>query len=698
MFGATDHRYASAEPLLCFPLLLLWEHIPALLSESGRANALDELLKVDKRISKSTFYKVLRRWLEGGCILENLVPRWPGQRKPLDLGGLEEITYETSVNATRQQSQRLMKCEEPRIDTSDHTKTGRARKRRNIHARTLFTVDRDAIRVFRKYRDRKLNTPGETLKAAYNAMRREVFVTSSPTGESVQWPLWVIPSFVQFEDWYYRLTNHKQRRVAAIGEHSFELSERPIEGQNVTSTYRAGQRASLDATVWNVTLVSSRPGAAPIGPPIVFRMRCKDSGVLMGLCVGLENASWLGAASAIANCLEDKFLICRGLGIEKINPEDFAAPGLPAEIEADCGETDNHKPNRFIERTGVALTNLQYGRGDIKAGVESDFNTLQVGLNGMTPSAVIKKFEESTKRSWKMKGSMTLEAFTRMLWLEELKRSVRPRPELKLPPAMIEDGVDSSPISMWNWMIRKRPIALRRFKLDEVKKALLDTSTGLISGAGLEFKGLIYRSGLLDASALSKARAGGISVNVAFDARLADTVYIMEGDKSHPSSYVECRLNLDRPDQRDLAGMTFREAEQIRLQGDRTNASAAESVSQRTSDWTHQQEETVKSSNERTRAERAGHPAVSVSQHLKSMPSARTEEKNLTSPKLALVPSASQVTEPGQRDCNPEAEVRKVQAGDTTMPTERPLSRFAQRAFDRAKEANANSTETGGNT
>jgi len=616
------------------------EHIPGLLIEAGRWKAYSTLKALHPTLSTSTFYKVVRRWLRGGAVVASLSPEWKGVRQALDFIDIKSVGEAESLRACREQSERLMKRPLVEAPESDHTRNGKPRKRFPVVQPTEYKTDRPTLRVFYTYFKRRLHTPGMTLKAAFKQMLEEAFATKTPTGASVFWPNWVVPSFAQFEFWFKKMTSNRERRVAIVGDHAFELGERSLLGQGVSIAYMAGAIGELDATVWNVELVSEFPGARPIGSPIVFRIRCKDTGQLLGLSVGLESASWIGAASAIANCVEDKVAFCKKFDVD-IASEDWMVRGLPPTIVADCGETHNHKPNRFITTTRTNLKNLQRARGDLKPGVESDFNTLQVKLNGLTPGAIIKAYEELSLRQWRMKSAMTLRAFTRLLILAELIRMREPRDGLQLPSFMTDAGVNSSPRAMWSWCTTNMPTTLRTFDEDSVKLSLLNTDDGSITEHGVEFYGVLYKSQpLIDSGAFEIARRRGRTrKTIGYDPRLVDVVYILEEDAGNPSRYVRCDLIESRVDQRDFKGKTFREVRQLIRRGDRLNSDAEADSRTPVGRWTHLQNETIADSKERTARERKEHPASANSLH-ESRATAREAEKNALSPSQALVPAA----------------------------------------------------------
>ena len=619
-------------------------HIAGLLTEQGRSKAFADLKKLNPKLSSATFYRLVRRWLRDGCVLACLAPQWKGAKKRLEIKDVSKIGLASAIKHCRGVSEKLMGVGYEDKREADHTQCGKPRQRFPKHAPSLYEVDQPTLRVFSEYFKHKLATPGMSLKSEYGLLMKEVFATISPTQTTTFWPRWVVPSYRVFEYWFMRMTTHRARRVAIKGEKNFELNERSLLGQGVSKAYAAGTVGELDATVWNVDIVSELPGAKSLGPPIVFRIRDKDTGELLGISVGLESASWMGAATSIANCVEDKVSMCKALDIV-ITYDQWPVKGLPATITADCGETHNHKPNRFINTTSTNLKNLQAARGDLKPGSESDFNTLQVSLNGMTPGAVIKSYEQTSTKKWRLKGSMTLRQFTRVLILAELIRMTKPRLGLQLPADMINDGVDSSPGAMWHWSMTHMPLALRAFDADVVKLSLLDTSRGSITEHGVEFKGIYYLcDDLAGLGAFEIARRRGTTkVVIGFDPRLVDSVFILEGNEQDPSRYVRCEINEGRRDQRDFKGKTFREVQQVIRRGERLNVDAESDARSTVSSWEDEQKRTIERSIARTKAQRSDFPQSDSALH-NGREAARTIEKNALSPRQAIVPAKAATT------------------------------------------------------
>ncbi len=610
----------------------------ALLSARGRSNLLRILKEANPKIRANTFYKIVRRWLVGGCVVPALAAAWVSNSSKLSTEGVREMDYESAKKSVQDRAERLTKMGYTPPAIKDHKKNGSTRKRAMPERPTRFAVDKSALRVFLFFFKKHGATKGSKLPTRYREMIDDVFSLASATGSLTPWPSWAVPTFRQFEEWYYRMTNFRERRVSRTGEKDWNLNGRSTLQQGISAAYAAGVVASIDATVWAIELVSDDEHARYIGSPIVFRARCRDYAPLLGIAVSLESASWMSAASCIANCNEDKVAFCASRGIQ-ITREQWPIVGLPGSYEADCGETHNAKPNAFISITKTELTNLQAGRGDLKPGVEGDWNVLQVALCDMTPGAIIERYEEMTTHKWRMQARMTLKEFEKMLILEELKKMHTVRPGLRLPVEMTGAGVDTSPLSMWNWSVENRGGGLRAFDHDAVRLSLLTIDKGAVTSDGLLFKGLLYTADELEVThAYERARASKRrTLNIAYDPRLVDNVYIVVGDPERPTSYVICALNTKRVDQAALAGRTFREVQLLRKQQERQNIDKTGTVAQEVSNWTAQQKAIKEKASARVEAARAKN-GIAPNALEADRPAARRAEKDATSPSQALRP------------------------------------------------------------
>lgn len=608
-----------------------------LLREEDRIAAFNAMRKSDK-VSSKTFYEVVRAWLEGGCTILALAPDWSRETFSLTAESVEGLSEAFAIAEVRKQRDRLLAEGHTPPAQRDHIKCGAPRQRDQPLEPSRFGVDACALRVFLPYFDKKKQ--GATLPKLHEDMTREVFNLINAAGESVPVPKWATPSFKVFEYWYYKSTTYRDREVKQHGQKHVNLVGRSKLGTLISDAY--GAVCDLDATVWNVELVSEDEQARLIGPAVVFRIRCKSSGQLVGIGISLDSASWLGAASAIASCLEPKDILCARHGIA-ISRHQWDACGLPGTIRADCGETHNSKPIAFIKFTDVSLINLQPGRGDLKGGVESDFFVLQTHLNGKTPGAIIKEYEDFTQKQWQVKAQLTLKQFMRVLLLEELKRMHRPRANFPLPETLSALGIGTSPAQVWAAGVKYLGGGLKGgFNKSQVELSLMDRGKATITERGLRFKSFFFsseehiRTFAYDRSRGSRRQ----TIDVAFDRRLIDRIYVIEGDVDQPSAYHKAELMTHLVDQRDLLGRGFKEAFKIRSERAINDIAAQEQAKAEVDRWDREQREVFAAAAERVTQARRDHP---MSNHalMQQRAQARELERERTSPEQAFRPEVA---------------------------------------------------------
>lgn len=602
----------------------------------GRAYA---LFDDDPTMTRRTFDRALREWWAGGMRMMSFIPHWDrcGVRsiniKDLDQVPLREakahaVTYALSLGETS--------LDRPE-SLPDCTAKGFPRVRQAPPAAALFRVDRQILRVFWEYYQWKLAKPGRSLSDAKREMESEVFRTENADGSYTTLRPSQLPSERTFRHWFYILIDHKTRRIGQVGEKEYQTNEREVLGDEKSKVQRAGEVCSGDATIWNISIVSRFEGRRVVGCPVVFRIRCKRTGMLIGLSVSLATASWTGMAAAISNCLEDKVEFCRRYGIA-ITPDQWPIQGLMGTLEVDRGETDNHHPNAFIEMTGVTVTNLPGGRPDMKPGVESDWHTLQVRMNGKTPSALVKTWEKAQNSKWKLEGTLDIDQFTKILIRHELDRMKKSRPEVLLDPEMTAVGLNSSPLHMWDYSVRYEGASLSHHDLDEVQLSLLRRETASLTDRGVYFKGCYYvADSLLKEHAFARARRkGNAKVRIAYEARLVDRIYVLEIASKALDDPIVCELNSALNSQRSYFGKCFAEiAELLRQQtiNDANNA-PEEHRSAHTTLRAHN-ETVAESLDQAAKSPRTGE---SIAQQLKSMPENRKDETFLTEPLQAFQP------------------------------------------------------------
>ena len=77
-----------------------------------------------------------------------------------------------------------------------------------------------------------------------------------------------------------------------------------------------GDRFQIDATSADIYLVSRFNRHRIVGRPTIYVVVDVFSGMIVGLYVGFEYPSWLGAMMALVNAATDKVDWCRQYGVE----------------------------------------------------------------------------------------------------------------------------------------------------------------------------------------------------------------------------------------------------------------------------------------------------------------------------------------------------------------------------------------------
>jgi len=79
-----------------------------------------------------------------------------------------------------------------------------------------------------------------------------------------------------------------------------------VLGSSSTDAIGPGSVFQIDATVADVYLVSRFNRTHIIGRPVLYIVQDCFSKLIVGLYVGLEGPSWIGAAMALANTVGNK--------------------------------------------------------------------------------------------------------------------------------------------------------------------------------------------------------------------------------------------------------------------------------------------------------------------------------------------------------------------------------------------------------
>lgn len=455
--------------------------------------------------SRKAIYKNLRRFWVGGQVPSGLLAKFDkcGITSPFTEGRGRKTTY-VVYQAT--------KC--------DHV------------------YYREAIASY--FQDRRA-----TVDSVYINMVEKHFNHQESPDSSTLFPFGERPTIRQLRHFlkknYSLETKLRNRKGAA----NFNRDDRAVLGTVMDDCVGVAHYYECDATIGDVLLVAEVDPSLLVGKPTVYFIVDRRSRLIVGFYAGLENPSWVCAMQAAFSIAQDKQALCKRYGV-KYDPADWPAHEVfPKQMLFDRGEGFTNASNRLAENMAVTVANPPALRADWKPIVESRFKFLRQKLQGGVYGFVVP--EDAMKRRnnngvAEREACLTLKEFNAVLLNLIIAHNRTPMKNYAWGPGEFVSGMPPTPINIWNHDIANRSGFACRYPEEFVRMSLLPTDTATISQTGVFFKGCFYAC--RDAIALdlfvTAGRKGAISIKVAFDSRLVDTIYMHHPDNN--GQIFECNL------------------------------------------------------------------------------------------------------------------------------------------------------------
>uniref|UniRef100_UPI0035E41C44 Mu transposase C-terminal domain-containing protein n=1 Tax=Paenibacillus alginolyticus TaxID=59839 RepID=UPI0035E41C44 len=467
-------------------------------------------------LHKSTIYRYLRRYWQGGKIKNTLLPFYNncGSR------GTERTPGETKRGRPRK-----FEDEPSGINIDEETKQ----------------LLRSGIRLFYNTKEKA------PLKHAYQKTLEKFFSTGFRQEGKALIPILPpseqLPTFGQYRYWFKKEMDLEDTLKSRLGKKQFELNFRPILGSSTYESFGPGSRYQIDATIADVFLVSEYRRDWIIGRPIVYIVIDVFSRYIAGVYIGLEGPSWIGAMMALANTTRDKVQFCAQYGIE-IEPEEWICSHLPQKLTADRGELEGHKPGHLIDVLGVDVENTSPYRADWKGIVEQQFRLINLRSVRFIPGAIKERYRERGERDYRLDAKLTLREFTEIMIRNVLYHNNHHHMHwYDRNEFMVTDDVLPIPRDLWQWGIINRNGRLKKQPEHIVKLNLMYHGEATVTAEGIQFKGMHYGCDLaLREQWFVKARASKTwRVKVCYDPRSTNEIYLWldEGHKFEICTLLE---------------------------------------------------------------------------------------------------------------------------------------------------------------
>jgi len=426
-------------------------------------------------------------------------------------------------------------------------------------AKKLTEEDKQIIRIgYALYK----NNQTKRISVAYIKMLDRFYraETPSPDGSSGGTPLKQldqIPSPSQFSYWGKKAFDAMDVKRGRVGETKWAMDHRAIVGNAHHGLRGPCHRFEIDATIADIYLVSRFNRNWIIGRPVVYVVIDVLSRMIVGLHVGLEGPSWNIARHALFNAFTEKVSYCASFGIV-IDAADWPCQHLPHEVVVDRGEMLGDAAEKAMSAMSVITAVLPPFRADWKGTVESSFRILQgLGEIHWLAGGLKSREKERGQRDYRLDATLDLYEFTQIMIKSMLQWNHHSRDHKRLSKTMIAQGVDPTPIGIWNWAEQNDLIEPNERTREEVYLNLLPQKKGSVQSGGIYFKGMFYTN-VLDPTGKRSARVranGHESIDL-WHEPMADHIWIKDSD----GAFVQCPL---RPTEARCAGMRTEEVEDM---------------------------------------------------------------------------------------------------------------------------------------
>ncbi|WP_454838373.1 Mu transposase C-terminal domain-containing protein [Pseudomonas mohnii] len=408
-------------------------------------------------------------------------------------------------------------------------------------AKIISAVDKRCIRLgYALYvKDKK-----SSIVSAYDEMLNKFYsvkdISKKPEDNRRLLPNSEIPNFRQFNYWGKQFFDDVETERGRKGLTKWLKDCRPLSGTVRDWLRGPCHQFEIDATIADIYLVNSYSRRMLIGRPVLYIVVDSFSGMIVGLYVGLEGPSWNGARQALFNAFTSKVEFCAQNDVE-INPEDWDCRHLPHHIYADRGEMLSLASEGLASGLGIEMGTAPPFRPDWKPMVESRFGILN-DLTGIRwlPGGVAAREKERGERDYRLDATLNLKEFTQIIIRCVLHYNRHHRQPDRLTQAMMNDGVEPTPIGIWTWASENELIEPNNRPDELVYLHLLPRERASVQKGGVMFRGMHYVCEMaVEKNWFAKARSRGVwSIECWYDPNSSAHIWIQDDDKQ----FIRCDL------------------------------------------------------------------------------------------------------------------------------------------------------------
>jgi hypothetical protein len=470
---------------------------PSIFSPKGRARIIRRMVEEDG-VSRHSLYRLLRRYWQRGMTPNAFLPDYDR------CGGRGKSK---SVSERKRGRPASSGVEGMNVDTD---------------TRTLFF---QAITLYYA-KKRKLD-----LGRCYEDMIGEYYtdlVIDENTG--LQKPILRnhYPSRRQFRYWFERDKDvfqiERQRRIPRVYDKEMLA---PLSS-STSEVIDPGCRYQIDATIIDLYLVSRFNRKRIASRPVLYIVIDVFSRMIVGLYLGFEGPSWVGALMAIANAVSDKVAYCHQFGID-INDADWPCHHLPDILLGDRGEMLSSSVEALVKNFHVRVENAAPYRTGWEGIVERRFRLIPAAFKDYTLGYIARDCRERGAPDHRLDGKLDIDELT-VIIIECIRyyNNKHVIHNYERDRQMIADGVKPIPIELWEWGVARRTGLQRSFQPELVKLSLLPSDDAVVTPKGIRFYGCYYTfPKAISEHWFKRARQKrNWKVRISYDPRSLDEIYL----------------------------------------------------------------------------------------------------------------------------------------------------------------------------
>lgn len=344
---------------------------------------------------------------------------------------------------------------------------------------------------------------------------------------------------------------------ARVSDADFKNNHAPSPGSVKDDCVGPGDVYEIDATFIDLWIVADADGVTIIGKATLYLVIDRDTRLIVGFYMSLENPSWNEAKQAILSIAGDWESLCKRLDCP-YDGADWRARGvMPNRLVGDRAEMITFASNVLSDGLRIPITNPPALASQRKCIVEGGFNTTQVPLKDNAPGY------EPPKNARKRRGKgydrdacLKLDQLASIYLLIVIAHNNKVMAGYPTTPEEVYKGWLPTPVNLWSRGIERRMGAPARHPYNFLRQKLMPSGIGTVKVDGIYFKGCVYK---FDeprcADWLTRASLNGVfDVPVLYSPSLVDEVLIQDPNDKR-KQYVGKLTSDFEP----LAGYSFAE-------------------------------------------------------------------------------------------------------------------------------------------